>query len=286
MSMPMPIHRITSLANPHIKAMRALHNRKHRRQSRLVLAEGVRIIHEAIDLGWQPQKLAFLDGRQGDPHIAGLIDATHAAGGEVLAVTPAVLAKISRKTNPQAAVACFAEKWQDLNEVLDEAAKGGDGAGTGKLWVALDRVRDPGNLGTIMRTLDAVAGEGIILIGDCVDAYSVESVRASMGACFNTRLVACSEAEFIASIKTWGGRVIGTSLTARHDYRLADFTPPLIVLMGNEQSGLTPALANAASSLAYIPMAGRSDSLNVAVATALMLYQYGHRQNPPPKECA
>lgn len=277
---------ITSLTNPHIKAMRALHDRKHRRRAKLVLAEGVRIITEAVALGWRVGRLAFLAGREHDPSIARLIKATQAHGGVVLAVNEAVLAKITRKTNPQSAVACFDEQWQSLEDVLARTPSKqspkpkAPNQNKARVWVALDRVRDPGNLGTIMRTLDAVAGAGIILIGACTDAYSVEAVRASMGACFNVRLVACDEAEFIAFCQHWRkikqSRIIATSLTATVDYRTAEYTAPLIVLMGNEQSGLAPNLTPCATDLVRIPMAGRSDSLNLAVATALMLYQHYH----------
>ena len=266
--------------------MRGLHDRRHRRRSRLVLAEGVRIITEAIALGWRAERLAFLAGRENDPPIANLIKATQNHGGVVLAVNAAVLAKITRKTNPQSAVACFGEQWQSLEDVLALASPKtnpkASNQNKARVWVALDRVRDPGNLGTIMRTLDAVAGAGIILIGACTDAYSLEAVRASMGACFNVKLVACDEAEFIAFCQHWRkikqSRIIATSLTATAEYRTAEYTPPLIVLMGNEQSGLAPNLVPCATDLVRIPMAGRSDSLNLAVATALMLYQHYHHQ--------
>lgn len=280
------MYRITSLTNPHIKAMRALHDRRHRRRSRLVLAEGVRIITEAVALGWRAERLAFLAGRENDPPVANLITATQKHGGVVLAVNEAVLAKITRKTNPQSAVACFGEQWQSLDDVLalnlakTKPKLPKQDKPQNKVWVALDRIRDPGNLGTIMRTLDAVAGAGIILIGATTDAYSVEAVRASMGACFNIKLVACDEAEFIAFCQQWHkikqSRIIATALTATKEYRTAEYTAPLIVLMGNEQSGLAPNLAPCATDLVRIPMAGRSDSLNLAVATALMLYQHYH----------
>ena len=138
--------------------------------------------------------------------------------------------------------------------------------------MALDRVRDPGNLGTVMRTVDAVEAAGIILVGDCTDPYSFEAVRASMGAVFNVKMIACSEAEFIAFTTAWLGRVIGTALPATVDYRQADYDGSLIMLMGNEQAGLNAPLMDVCDQLVKIPMQGRSDSLNLAVATGVALY--------------
>ncbi len=264
---------INSLTNTTVKSLRALHERKYRRQSGLFLAEGMRIVMEAIDLGWSPQHLAFLDGRQDDPLVGRLIKAAAAADAECLAVSHDVLAKISRKDNPQAVVASFAETWHGFDQVI--ASNG--------VWVALDRVRDPGNLGTIMRSVDAAGGDGVILIGDCTDGFSVEAVRASMGACFNLKLVEISEDAFLAALPSWycrHGQLIGTSLAASVDYRQADWAAPLIIMMGNEQAGLTDALTAAATQLIKMPMLGRSDSLNLAVATGIALYEYVRHAHP------
>ena len=124
-----------------------------------------------------------------------------------------------------------------------------------------------------MRTADAVGVKGLILVGDCTDPYSVEAVRASMGAVFNVRIIACSEAEFLKFAAGWPGHVIGTALPAAVDYRTADYAGSLIMLMGNEQAGLTPDLMKACTQLIKIPMLGRSDSLNLAVATGVALYE-------------
>lgn len=265
------MRQINSLTNPTVKALRSLHERKYRRQSGLFLAEGMRIVMEAVHLGWAPKHLAFLDGRQDDPLVAELIAAAEAADAECLAVSHDVLAKISRKDNPQAVVASFAEQWIPLDEVIK----------TKQLWVALDRVRDPGNLGTIMRSVDAVGGAGVILIGDCTDGFSVEAVRASMGACFNLSMAETTEAAFLDHLKSWQGEIIGTSLLASSDYRLANWASSLILLMGNEQAGLTDQLASSATQLIKMPMLGRSDSLNLAVATGVALYEYLRHHQPP-----
>jgi TrmH family RNA methyltransferase len=133
-------------------------------------------------------------------------------------------------------------------------------------------VRDPGNLGTIVRTADAAGCGGVILVGECCDPYSVEAVRATMGSTFAVPLTRCSEAEFAAWRTRWPGSVVGTLLSAQADYRAADYAKPTLILMGNEQQGLPPEMAGLCDVNVKIPMRGRADSLNLAVATGIMIY--------------
>ena len=211
---------------------------------------------EALDLGWVPKNLVFLAGREDSEPLATIIAKSQDA--DIMAVSEAILSKISRKDNPQMVLASFEEQWGDAGKILNSEAR---------CVIALDRIRDPGNLGTIMRTADAVSVRDILLIGDCCDAYSVESVRASMGAIFNMNLVRLSEDEFIAGCKNWQGRVIATALSdTATDYKKADWSAPVMLLLGNEQSGLSPQLIKTADEVISMPMLGRSDSLNVAVA--------------------
>jgi TrmH family RNA methyltransferase len=139
-------------------------------------------------------------------------------------------------------------------------------------WVALEAVRDPGNLGTIVRTADAAACGGVILVGDCCDPYSVEAVRATMGSIFAVPIARTSTAEFLAWRDRWPGAVVGTLLTATTDFRVAAYAPPALIVMGNEQAGLTSEIAAACDTTVKIPMRGRADSLNLAVAAGIMIY--------------
>jgi TrmH family RNA methyltransferase len=141
------------------------------------------------------------------------------------------------------------------------------------VWVALEGVRDPGNLGTIIRTADAVGAAGVMLIGNCCDPYAHEAVRASMGSIFEVALARVSAEQFLASAKTWPGDIVGTHLEAREDFRNVAYRAPALLVMGSEGPGLSPPAAKACTRLVKIPMAGRLDSLNLAVATALMLYE-------------
>ena len=270
MKTPNSIHipeSITSTANAEVKFLRALHERKYRRQSGWFLAEGTRICSEAVALGWEMHRLAFLAGRETEPHMRMLLDALDETDGRALPMSEKLLQRISRKDNPQMVLGAFRQKWTDLNTISPDQAHP---------WVALDRVRDPGNLGTIMRSADAVGAKGIILIDDCTDPYSVEAVRASMGAIFNVEIVHCNQSDFLDFTQIWSsnqGQIIGTALPASVDYRDADYNGALMILMGNEQAGLPPALMQACTQLIRLPMLGRSDSLNLAVATGVTLYE-------------
>ena len=255
---------ITSAANAEVKRLRALHERKYRRQTGWFLAEGTRICTEAVELGWDMHRLVFLAGRENDRYVRPLLTALGEGDGRALPVAGALLQRISRKDNPQMVLGAFAQRFVTLDMIKPRS---------GDVWVALDRVRDPGNLGTIMRTVDATGAKGVILIDDCTDPYSVEAVRASMGAIFNVEIAQCSKAEFLAFAGGWPGSIVGTALPASIDYRKASYDGALILLMGNEQSGLPDDLMAASDTLVRMPMLGRSDSLNLAVATGIVLYQ-------------
>ena len=252
---------VTSLSNPAVKAVRALHLRKEREASGLFLAEGLKIVTEAVELGFAPKTLMY-SSEADHPLLRAAAQATKAANGEVIEVTRDILEKVSRRENPQTVVAVFEQKFAALSSV----------AANTQAWVALHRVRDPGNLGTIVRTADAAGCGGVILVGECVDPYGVEAVRATMGSIFALPLVRASEAEFLAWRQRWPGSVVGTLLTANVDYRQADYSKPVMIVMGNEQQGLTPEMAAACDVNVKIPMRGRADSLNLSVATGVMIY--------------
>jgi TrmH family RNA methyltransferase len=255
---------ITSAANADVKLLRSLHERKFRKQTGWFLAEGLRICTEALAQDFAPQRLVFAEGHEQDSLIAPLIAACKKQGGRVLCVKPALLERISRKDNPQMVIGAFDQKWSDIAEVTPQQDA---------CWIALDRVRDPGNLGTIMRTADAVGAVGVILIDDCTDPFSLEAVRASMGAVFNVKIVKVTTAAFTSFASHWPAQIIGTALPASKDYRMAAWQRPSILLMGNEQSGLTDELIDVATDVIRLPMRGQSDSLNLAVATGICLYE-------------
>ncbi len=254
---------ITSLTNDTVKGVRALHMRKERDATGRFLAEGLKFIGEALDQGRAPRLLLVGEDARPHPILDRAKADTRNGGGEVVTVTHAILEKISRRDNPQTVLGVFDQSFTPLSSLVPESAP---------CWVALEQVRDPGNLGTIIRTADSAGCGGVILIGDCVDPFSVEAVRATMGSVFAVSISKCTAAEFVAWRQSWPGSVIGTRLDATHGYRDAAIQKPALILMGNEQAGLTDALAAACDVNVKIPMRGRADSLNLAVATGIMVY--------------
>ncbi len=259
------VKEVTSLANPIIKEIKALTSKKDREQSGTFMAEGLKLVIDALELGWTIRTLVYAKAAKGKPLVEQVAAKTVAVGGLVLEVSEKVLSSITRRDNPQMVVGIFDQRWSSLEEL--RPAKG-------STFVALDRVRDPGNLGTIIRTADAAGASGVILVGDCTDPFSLETVRATMGSVFAVPLVRTSVAGFLAWQKQSEIEVVATHLAGAVDYRTVDYTKkPVAVLMGNEQSGLPDELAKAADKLARIPQQGRADSLNLAVATAVMLFE-------------
>jgi TrmH family RNA methyltransferase len=259
------VKEITSLANPIIKEIKALTSKRDREQSGTFMAEGLKLVIDALELGWTIRTLVYAKAAKSKPLVEQVAAKTVANGGLVLEVSEKVLSSITRRDNPQMVVGIFEQRWSSLEEL--RPAKG-------STFVALDRVRDPGNLGTIIRTADAAGASGVILVGDCTDPFSLETVRATMGSVFAVPLVKTSAAGFLTWHKQSGIEVVATHLAGAVDYRTVDYTKkPVAVLMGNEQSGLPDELAKAADKLARIPQQGRADSLNLAVATAVMLFE-------------
>ena len=253
---------ITAFSNPLVKQARGLRDKKHRRREGLFLAEGLRILTEAREAGRLPEILFYSDASH--PLLRALIEATEAAGGEAIETNADILHKISGKENPQTAVGVY-RAFDTSLAAIDRAAA--------PLWIVAQALRDPGNLGTILRTGDAVGAGGLILVDECVDPFSVEAVRASMGALFTQRLAAARWDEFLPWLRAGEGELIGTSLNASRDYQEPRYRKPAFLLVGNEQAGLPPPYEAECDRLVKIPMLGKADSLNAAVATAVMAYE-------------
>jgi TrmH family RNA methyltransferase len=255
---------VTAFSNTTIKRLRSLRDKKARRLEGLFLAEGLRIIAEARDSGRLPEIIAFAPEGGSHSLAAEIITATEAAGGEAIETTPDILSKMSGKDNPQMLVAAYRQPKTSLG-AIDRM--------TAPLWIVAQALRDPGNIGTILRTGDAVGAGGLILVDDCADPFSVEAVRASMGAVFTQAIATARWDEFSVWLRSGPGQLVGTSLKTTSDYLGARYHKPCFILVGNEQQGLPPDYEAACDLLVKIPMAGRADSLNAAVAAAVMAFQ-------------
>ncbi len=255
---------ITAFSNTTVKRLRSLRDKKARKEEGLFLAEGLRIITEARDSGRLPEIIMFSAEGARHPLAADIIAATEEAGGDAIETTPDILSKTSGKDNPQMLLAAYRQPDTALDAIDRSAAP---------IWFVAQALRDPGNIGTILRTGDAVGAGGLILIDDSADPYSVEAVRASMGAIFTQQVAKASWEEFLPWLRGGPGQLVGTSLQTDHDYLGVDYVAPCFLLIGNEQQGLPQAYEDACDVLVKIPMAGRADSLNAAIAAAVMAFQ-------------
>lgn len=259
------VKEVTSLTNPIVKDLRSLALKKFRDQQGVFLAEGLKLVIDALEQDWRIKTLVFAKSGKGNKLVEQVAARTFAKGGLVLEVTEKVIAAITRRDNPQVVVGVFEQQYQPLASLKPKH---------NDVYIALDRVRDPGNLGTVIRTADAVGAKGVILIGDTTDPYSLETVRATMGSVFSVPLYKTTENDFLNWRKGFSGLIVGTHLKGAVDYRTIPYAnKPVVLMMGNEQQGLPDNLANACDKLARIPQAGRADSLNLAIATGVMLYE-------------
>jgi len=255
---------ITSFSNPKIKSIRKLEKKKYRQESGLFFIEGLRIVGEAVQLAAPIHTIVVSPELLESDFGLSLLIHPNIVNVERIDVSAEVFKKIANKEGPQGIGAVVQQNWQALDTTPVH---------TDDIWVALDAVADPGNLGTIMRTLDAVGGRGVILLGHTTDPYDPTAVKASMGALLSLELVQADWSEFLRWRADKSISMIGTSDHAEKDYQAIKYQHPLILFMGSERHGLSDEMEDACDQMARIPMAGRGDSLNLAVATAVMLYE-------------
>lgn len=259
---------ITGFSNPRVKSVRALREKKGRRTSGRFLAEGLRILAEALDAGHVPLEIWHSAAMSGHALVQRIAMAVEAAGGETFLTSDHILAKMTGKDNPQAVIGVFQAFDTSITRLERQAAP---------VWLVAERLRDPGNLGTMLRTGDAVGAGGLVLVGDCADPFSVEAVRASMGALFTQRLAQTDWDAFLAWLRQGPGQLVGASLNTDLDYRDAEYAAPVFLLIGNESQGLPKVCEEACDLLVKIPMRGRADSLNAAVSAAVLAYRVADR---------
>lgn len=255
---------VTSSANPQVKAIRKLRDRKERTESGTFYLEGLRIVGEAFDMGADIRTVITAPDLLTSDYGLGLLERAQRSQIPVLEVSAEVFSGLAAKDNPQGLAAVVGQHFMPLEQVLPE---------DGRLWVALDSVADPGNLGTIMRTLDSVGGKGIILLDQSTDPYDPTAVRASMGALFSLSLVRTTLSRFAEWKKQTGVYLVGTSGAATDDYHRYVYPNNFVLLMGSERQGLSEVHIRLCDGMVSIPMVGRSDSLNLAVSTAVVLYE-------------
>jgi RNA methyltransferase, TrmH family len=253
---------ITSAQNNLVKLARSLDKKKSRNETKLFRAEGARHVLEGIECGWQLMGLLFAKNVENRPHIKELINAAQKQNARIGKVSDSVLESITHRDNAQSVVGIFHQKWSNLSDFEDY-----------DLLVALERPKDPGNLGTIIRTLDSVGGKGVILIEEACDPFSTEAIRSGMGSSFSVQIARATTEEFFEWKQKTQFKLIGTSLKGSDLHTLTPMGNKTILLMGNEQSGIDDDMASQCDALIKLPMKGRADSLNLAIATGVCLYE-------------
>lgn len=258
-------NRITSRQNRRIVEARKLAERKHREQQGRFLVEGVRLLEMALQAGAQPREL-FVSSEQLIGTAETLLDAMALAGAELVAVSPDVLASLIEREAAEGLVVTF-----DLFETsLD------------KLWLnaqtlvlVLDRLQDPGNVGTLIRTADAVGAAAVVLVEPCVDPFDPKVVRGSMGSLFNVPLVRTGD---VPGLFDWlhghGLHIVGADSRRGIDWGEGLWPGNLALVLGNEARGLSEDVAAQIDAWAKLPIAGKAESLNVAVAGGVLMYAW------------
>ncbi len=256
---------ITSFGNATIKLARSLADRKARREHGLFFAEGIEMLERAKTGGYRVRQLFIAENAAFEAAVAPLRAWAEALEARVAHVAPPVMAKLSAMGNPPPVAALLEPKpaaQPNVTQVTSEDT-----------WVVLEELRDPGNLGTILRTADAAGAAGVILVGDCADPYAPEAVRASTGSIFALPVATASADAFAGWAAGWPGLILGSAATGAVDYRTAADRHPVLLLIGSEANGLSARLTGLCHRLARIPMAGTAESLNAAIATALLVFE-------------
>ena len=262
---------ISSLQNQHIKQIRALRNRKERDSSGLFYIDTAQLVAAAADHGAHIELLVVVPEQLRSPFCRGLAHRLRAAV-PTIEVTAEVFGGLAGRDDTQGLGAVVRQRWTALDRLEDA---------DDRCRVALDGVQYPGNLGTILRTCDAVGAAGVVLLGPTADPYDPAAARASTGAIFTQQLVRASPGQLAAWARGRGATVVGTAPEARLDYRAADYRAPLVLAMGSEGHGLSADMRAACDTLVRIPMVGAADSLNLAIAASLMLYEAFRQAQPP-----
>lgn len=254
---------ISSLANPLVKQARSLHQRNARAETGLFLVEGIHPVGEVLDAGWQVQVLFYAPDQLTSQFALDLLSSAARKGFRVQPVNVKVMESLAGKEHPQGILAVVRQKQWNLADLDTE-----------KAGMAVVAPQDPGNVGTILRSLDAVGAGYLILLDGGVDPFHPTSVRASMGTLFWKPIVQTRFDDLTAWARQRGIQLIGTSAHARRDYREVVPRHPWMLVMGSEQKGLTDDQLEACGETVSLPMSGRASSLNLAVATGILLYQY------------
>lgn len=252
---------ITGVQNPLVKAAAELKQKKHRQKNRLFLAEGLRTVEEAVRFN-AAVTIFYLP--IDDERTRNLLEKAAEQQVKLVCVNETVMKKIADTETPQGIIAICKIEGYSLENIFAQ----------GRMILVLDRICDPGNLGTILRTADAAGIGGVVLLKGCTDIYAPKTVRSSMGSIFHIPVLdGFDEYEIIDSAKKAGYSLLVTCLDGAENLYKADLSGRIAFVMGNEANGVSDTLLNAASKRVFIPMEGNAESLNVAMAAGIVMFE-------------
>ena len=259
---------ITSLRNPKVKVLRSLRQRKYRRQEGRFLIEGIRIVEEALACGAPVERFIYAPDLLVSQRAQALVDQVELIPR--LALSADVFRSLSDRENPQGIAAVVRIEDRTLASIPRDE---------GMLVIVAYQLRDPGNLGSIIRTADAAGASGIVIVGPSVDLYDPQTVRATMGSLFALPVVRLEDGTPLSvwyeEIRAEGISLLvaATSAHGRETCFEADLSRPVILLVGSERHGLPEPVQAGADTVIRLPMSGRATSLNVSAATAALVFE-------------
>jgi len=276
-----PPEKITSLQNPRVKQLVKLRERRDRDEAGLFLIEGYREVRRALEKGVRPQELYFApDWFLGENEPA-LIDQAKQAGAQLFELSKEAFAKVAYRERPDGLLAVAAQWKRTLDDLeVGRAFRptgmpdvGDKPRPTDSFLLVVEAIEKPGNLGTILRSADAAGCDAVIVCDPVTDIFNPNVVRASTGVLFSVPIVVSDSTTVHAWLKKNGIRTAATTPHTTNIYTQTNLRGPLAVVMGSEQYGLSEFWMKGADVLVRIPMAGQADSLNVAMATIITLFE-------------
>lgn len=257
---------ISSTRNRRVIEARKLDQRKHRRHQGRFLVEGLQLLHMALDAGAQPVEVFYCEDQFVGTEAPNLLDRFRQANADLLAISPRVMEVLSERDVPQGILATFA-LFETPYRSLPLTGR--------ELVVVLDRLQDPGNLGTLIRTADAVGAAATILIEPCVDPFDQKAVRGTMGSLFNLPLVQTADVPgLFSTLADKGLRLVGADAQLGEAWGEGLFRGGVALILGNEARGLSDDIRHHVEAWARLPIVGKAESLNVAVAGGVLMYTW------------
>jgi TrmH family RNA methyltransferase len=261
---------ITSFSNPLIKRIKRIRQKKYRERENAYFIEGLRVVMSAVEAGAPVEALVYSPELLSSAIAWQMITEQQDAGVRCVELSAAVFGSISDRDNPVGLGAIVGCRWMALDEVIIHP---------GDVFVALVQVAEPGNLGAVLRSMDATGAAVLILVGPGVDPFHPTAVKASMGALYSVPIVRVDD---INRLMEWsishGLQATATTAKGERLYWMAQYRRPVLLIMGSERQGLSSQIVSMADQVVSIPMAGSASSLNLAVAAGVLLYELARQQ--------